>query len=79
MLASWPQQLAQALLREPLPHRWAHVKGVAARARGLAQVLGADVGLMEAAVWLHDIGNAPDLTATGLDILRTLSLSWLAG
>ena len=63
---------------EPLPHRWAHVKGVAARARGLAQVLGADVGLMEAAVWLHDIGNAPDLTATGLDILRTSVLSWPA-
>jgi HD domain len=65
-LASWPQQLAQALLREPLPRRWAHVQGVAARARGLAQVLGADADLMEAAAWLHDIGYAPALTLTGL-------------
>ena len=64
-LASWAQQLARALLQEPLPRRWAHVQGVAARARTLAPVLGADADLLEAAAWLHDIGYAPDLTATG--------------
>ena len=31
-LASWAEQLARALLQEPLPRRWAHVQGVAARA-----------------------------------------------
>ena len=49
-----------------MPRRWAHVQGVAARARGLAPVLGADADLLEAAAWLHDIGYAPDLAATGL-------------
>jgi putative nucleotidyltransferase with HDIG domain len=65
-LASWAEQLARALLQEPLPRRWAHSQGVAARARGLAPVLGADADLLEAAAWLHDIGYAPDLTRTGL-------------
>jgi hypothetical protein len=36
-LASWAEHLARALL----PRRWAHVQGVAARARSLAPVLGA--------------------------------------
>ena len=65
-LALWAQQLARALLQEPLPRRWAHVQGVAARARGLAPVLGADADLLEAAAWLHDIGYAPNLATTGL-------------
>jgi putative nucleotidyltransferase with HDIG domain len=68
-LASWAEHLAQALLREPLPRRWAHVQGVAARARSLAPVLGADADLLEAAAWLHDIGYAPGLAATGLHAL----------
>jgi hypothetical protein len=58
-LASWAQRLAQALLQESLPRRWAHVQGVAARAHSLAAVLGADADLLEAAAWLHDIGYAP--------------------
>jgi hypothetical protein len=65
-LASWAQQLARALLQEPLPRRWAHVQGVAARARSLAAVLGADADLLEGAAWVHDIGYAPGLAATGL-------------
>jgi putative nucleotidyltransferase with HDIG domain len=64
--ASWAQHLARALLQEPLPRRWAHVQGVAARARSLAPVLGADADLLEAAAWLHDIGYTPDLATTGL-------------
>jgi putative nucleotidyltransferase with HDIG domain len=66
MLASWAQQLARALLQQPLPRRWAHVQGVAARARSLAPVLGADAELLQAAAWLHDIGYAPSLATTGL-------------
>ena len=64
--ASWAEHLARALLQEPLPRRWAHVQGVAARARSLAPVLGADAELLEAAAWLHDIGYAPGLATTGL-------------
>jgi HD domain len=68
-LVSWAEQLARALLQEPLPRRWAHVQGVAAQARGLAPVLGADADLLEAAAWLHDIGYAPGLAVTGLHAL----------
>ena len=64
-LASWAEQLAQALLEEPLPRRWAHVQGVAARARSLAPVLDADADLLESAAWLHDIGYAPGLDDSG--------------
>jgi hypothetical protein len=68
-LASWAEHLAWALLQAPLPRRWAHVQGVAARARGLAPVLGADADLLEAAAWLHDIGYAPGIATTGLHAL----------
>jgi len=68
-LASRAELFAQALLQEPLPRRWAHVQGVAARARSLAPVLGADAGLLEAAAWLHDIGYAPGLAVTCLHAL----------
>ncbi len=59
----------QALLQALLPRRWVHVQGVAAQARSLAPVLGADADLLEAAAWLHDIGYAPDLAVTGLHAL----------
>ena len=65
-LASWARQLARALLQEALPRRWAHVQGVAARARSLAPVLGENADLLQAAAWLHDIGYAPGLATTGL-------------
>jgi putative nucleotidyltransferase with HDIG domain len=68
-LAPSAQQLARALLQEPLPRRWTHVQGVAARARSLAPILGADADLLEAAAWLHDIGYAADLATTGLHSL----------
>jgi hypothetical protein len=68
-LVSWAEHLSRALLQKPLPRRWAHVQGVAAQARSLAPVLGADADLLEAAAWLHDIGYAPGLTATGLHAL----------
>ncbi len=68
-MASWAGQPAQVLLQESLPRRWAHVQGVAARARSLVPVLGADADLLEAAAWLHDIGYAPGLATTGLHAL----------
>ena len=64
-LVPWAERLSQELLQEPLPRRWAHVQGVAARARSLAPILGTDADLVEAAAWLHDIGYAPSLAATG--------------
>jgi hypothetical protein len=64
-LASWAEHLARALLQDSLSRRWAHVQGVAARARSLVPVLGADADLLEAAAWLHDIGYSPRLVATG--------------
>ena len=80
--ASWAEPLARALLQEPLPRRWAHVQGVATRARSLARVLGAEADLLEAAAWLHDIGYAPDLATTGfhpLDGARYLRDTQYAG
>ena len=68
-LASWAEHLAQTLLQEPLPRRWAHVQGVAAGACSLAPLPGADADLLEAAAWLHDIGYTPDLAVTGLHAL----------
>jgi HD domain len=64
--SAWAEHLARTLLERSLPRRWAHVQGVAARARSLARFLGPDVGLLEAAAWLHDIGYLPELAATGL-------------
>jgi putative nucleotidyltransferase with HDIG domain len=64
-LADWAEEIARKNLEIPLPRRWAHSKGVAARARHLAPVLGQDAELVEAAAWLHDIGYAPDLEVTG--------------
>jgi putative nucleotidyltransferase with HDIG domain len=64
-LAEWAETTARELLQDTLPRRWAHTQGVAAKARALAPVLGADGGLVEAAAWLHDIGYAPALHGTG--------------
>jgi HD domain len=69
VLVSWAEDLSRRLLQERLPRRWAHVQGVAARARSLAPVLGGDAGLLEAAAWLHDIGYVSDLAVTGLHAL----------
>jgi hypothetical protein len=65
-IAAWAEGLARALLADTLPRRWAHVQGVAARARTLKPSLGSDPGLLEAAAWLHDIGYASELVVAGL-------------
>jgi len=64
--AAWAECLARSLLADSLPRRWAHVQGVAARARTLKPSLGPDADLLEAAAWLHDIGYLPELAHTGL-------------
>jgi len=63
--ADWAQATASKLLARPLPRRWAHTQGVAAAARSLAPVLGPAADLVTAAAWLHDIGYAPGVAATG--------------
>jgi putative nucleotidyltransferase with HDIG domain len=64
--STWAEELARTLLQVPLPRRWAHVQGVAARARSIAPTLGQDADLLETAAWLHDIGYLPKLAITGL-------------
>ncbi|MFE4828344.1 HD domain-containing protein [Streptomyces sp. NPDC056672] len=64
-LTTWAYPLAESLLAEALPRRWAHSLGVAERARSIAPVLGTDADLMEAAAALHDIGYSPDVAKTG--------------
>ena len=68
-LPAWAEDLARNLLEEALPRRWAHVEGVAARARSLVPAFAADKELLEAAAWLHDIGYLPELARTGLHAL----------
>lgn len=64
-LSAWAADTARQHLAVPLPRRWAHTQGVAARARTLAPILGENADLLEAAAWLHDVGYAPDLVRTG--------------
>jgi HD domain len=65
-LSAWAERLARTLLERAMPRRWAHVQGVAARARNLAPAIGEDAELLVAAAWLHDIGYLPELAKTGL-------------
>jgi len=67
--ADWASELARTLLEVPLPRRWAHVQGVAAKARTLAPILADEADLLEAAAWLHDIGYSPELADTGFHAL----------
>lgn len=64
-LPVWARETAQQMLAAELPRRWAHTQGVAAQARAVGPVLGWDTDLIEAAAWLHDVGYAPALAATG--------------
>ncbi|WTP11618.1 HD domain-containing protein [Microbispora hainanensis] len=48
-----------------MPRRWAHTKGVAARAVLLAPILGDEADALTAAAYLHDIGYSPELVDTG--------------
>jgi putative nucleotidyltransferase with HDIG domain len=58
-------ELAAQLLADELPGRFAHVAAVASRAGEVCRALGLDEAVVVAAAWLHDIGYAPGLVATG--------------
>ena len=58
--------LAEDLLGQVLPRRWRHVQGVARQAREFsAGLTPADRSVLVASAWVHDIGYAPTLAATG--------------
>jgi len=58
-------QLAEAELSATLPRRWAHTRGVVARAEELRPVVDTDADLLVAAAALHDIGYTPRLATSG--------------
>jgi hypothetical protein len=62
---AWAWEIAQAELALPLPRRWVHSQGVAARAASLTAVVGDRAELLLAAAILHDVGYAPRLAVTG--------------
>ena len=73
--APWAAELAEQLLAEALPDRWAHSHGVGLYARELGWLAGEHADALEAAAFLHDIGYAPTVRETGfhpLDSARYL-------
>jgi hypothetical protein len=76
---SGASELARAHLSAHLPERWRHIQKVASRASEYGILLPTSVNarLLESAAWLHDIGYAPNVAATGfhpLDGARFLQL-----
>jgi HD domain len=65
MDAAQAEQLAEHLLAESLPDRWAHSRGVGLKARELRALAGEHADILEAAAFLHDIGYAPAVRETG--------------
>ena len=63
-MTSWARVTAGRYLR-PLGRRWAHVAAVGALAERIAVAFGEDAETLVAAAYLHDIGYAPALAATG--------------
>ncbi|MEU5402813.1 HD domain-containing protein [Streptomyces sp. NPDC005963] len=64
-MVDWATPVAKAELSGPLPRRWAHSQGVAARAVALRHILGTETDLLAAAAIVHDVGYAPRLAVTG--------------
>jgi HD superfamily phosphodiesterase len=60
------RDLARLLLAESIPRRWSHSQGVGHKAESVAHLVGAAGPTLVAAAWLHDIGYAPNLVATGM-------------
>jgi hypothetical protein len=63
--ATRAREMAQGVLAEALPRRWAHVQGVAAKAESVSAALALSGDVLSAAAWLHDIWYAPDVAETG--------------
>ncbi|MGW7138801.1 HD domain-containing protein [Streptomyces xanthophaeus] len=64
-LAKWAHDLAESLLAESLPDRWAHSQRVYWQAMDLAPALGEDAELLAAAAIAHDVGYAREAVDTG--------------
>jgi putative nucleotidyltransferase with HDIG domain len=65
-LVNQARQIAGGWLARELPRRWVHVQAVAAKAERVAPVLDAgDRDVLVASAWLHDVGYAATLAATG--------------
>ena len=78
MDAERARNLVSGYLAVDLPQRWRHVCGVAHRASKIAPYLADPDDTLACAAWLHDIGYAPALAATGfhpLDGARFLALA----
>ena len=65
-LVRWAEANASAQLSD-MGDRWKHVQAVAARAQTAGQALDTeeDRAALLAAAWLHDVGYAPGVAATG--------------
>jgi|SRR5438445_6237597 len=63
------RDLAERLLAETLPRRWAHSLGVGRKAESIVDVFGDDAELLVSAALLHDVGYAPSVVGTGLHSL----------
>jgi putative nucleotidyltransferase with HDIG domain len=57
------------VLLSSLPRRVSHVASVADRSASVCRVLDFDPDLLVSAAWLHDVGYAPIVSATGLHAL----------
>jgi hypothetical protein len=76
-LATAARTVAADLLADALPRRWNHVQAVARKAAQVSAILpNAERPVLMAAAWLHDIGYAPSVVATGLHALD--GARWLA-
>ncbi|MFJ8200095.1 HD domain-containing protein [Streptomyces sp. NPDC096152] len=64
-LTSWAYDIAQGLLADSLPKRWAHSQQVYEQARSLRPILGDDYDLLTAAAIAHDVGYAETAKHTG--------------
>jgi putative nucleotidyltransferase with HDIG domain len=72
------RRIAAAHLADALPRRWTHVQAVAEKAARVASVLdGPDRAVLVSAAWLHDIGYASEIAATGFHPLD--GARWLRG
>jgi putative nucleotidyltransferase with HDIG domain len=65
IMVSEAREMARSILAEALPRRWEHVQGVAGTAERVAASLALSREVLISAAWLHDIGYAPDVVATG--------------
>jgi hypothetical protein len=65
MVVDEARRLAERELAAAMPRRWGHVQAVAQRAAEIASAADVDGVELTAAAWLHDIGYAPPLVATG--------------